>query len=955
MNVPRINEISASINKLLTGFIQQDKLNLIPAKPGFSFVELIDIAEKLIGNQYFDHAEKLLLLLSEIEVDPAILSRLAFCQKRLKKIDAAKKSYESALQLSRDSYLINYNYGIMLQEIGDYESAIEKYSVAIKLNPGLKEAYYNLGNIYRELDNYPKAKSCYQKCIEVDNKYENAYYNLGVIYEKLDDDESAEKSYNKAIELNENNIEAHWNKSLVLLKNKNLIEGFNEFEWRLRKKEFERTFPFPKWNGEDLRNKKIFVYCEQGFGDAIHFSRYLYNLLNIDSDVTLECRRELVDLFKTNFPGIEVVERGTLSYKEFDFYIPLLSLPRLFKLVFEMINGDSYLKANELKKNEWKKKLINNGKLNIGIAWAGNKNHQNDAKRSIEPTLFDPIIQNGNYNFYNLQIDTSYSNGKLIDFTNSFNSFDDTAAFVSNLDLVISVDTAVAHLAGALGIETWILLPYNSDWRWFKDIDKSPWYDSVELIRKNKNENRESAIKILQRKLSSKKRLELDADKRYEEINLLLKNNNYKKALEKIQNLLDKNETSEIALNYLGILYLKLKKYSKAEEYFQKVISINPGFSEAYSNLGIAYFEQKMYEEAVELQKKSVELNSNNADSFYNLAYSLQELGDIQTAMSNYNKAIRIKPGYANAWFNLSLLQLMTGNYKDGWRNYNKWIGKTGNIIKREFDTPRWLGEDLTGKTLLVYSDQAYGDAIQFARYLPLLKKYNYEIIFECPESLVYVLKKIPGVNNVVSSKVKQIQHDYNVALMKLPEISTWEKSIPEINYDISISESVYNLWHDKIVNRNKFKVAFVWSGNSFPEINRKRHMSIDDIAPLFKIKDVDFYSLQLGDDKKELNRYIDSENVHDITEDIKSFEDTAAIISQVDLVITIDTSVAHLAGTMEKNVWTMLALVPDWRWEINGAGSKWYPSMKLFRQKERGNWKDVINEVYNELKKQLT
>ena len=626
-------------------------------------------------------------------------------------------------------------------------------------------------------------------------------------------------------------------------------------------------------------------------------------------------------------------------------------------MTFEKIDGNAYLTANKSKKNEWQKKIINGDRLNIGIAWAGNKNHQNDKERSIDPALFNHIIENKNYNFYSLQIDTNYRNEKLINLTDELKNFDETAAFISNLDLVICVDTAVAHLAGSLGIETWILIPYNSDWRWFKDTDKSPWYNSVRLFRKNKNETWGTVLKNLERKLTEKTKADISIDNKHKEIRLLLDNSEFENALEKIQSLLGEEE-SEKTLNYLGILFLKLKNYSKAEEYFQKAISLKPSFSESYSNLGIVYFEQRKYEKAVEFQKKSVELNTQNAYSFYNLAYSYQELGDIISAINNYEKAVQIRPDYADARFNLSLLQLMTENYLEGWKNYNKWIGKTKNIIKREFSFPEWNGQELNGKTLLVYADQAYGDAIQFARYLPLLKEYKGNIIFECPDNLVNVFKEISGINKVVSKQLKNHKYNYHyrVQLMKLPELlNTKENLIPKINYDISVSEEIFSNWQNKIVNNNKYKVGFVWTGNEYPEINKKRHMPIDDFAPLFEIQKIDYYSLQLGDEKKELSRYTNKENVFDFTSSIKSFEDTAAIISQMDLIVTIDTSVAHLAGTMERKVWTMLAFVPDWRWGMKGDDCSWYPNMRLFRQKERGNWKAVIDNVCQELKNSLT
>ncbi len=952
MNAAQLKEVTTSINKILTSLIEQSDLNFLEAQSNFTFEELIDIIEKLIDKEEYSYAEELLLLVSNLEESPSIFSRLAYCQKKLKKIKDAKTSYENAIATDPLAYSAYYNYGVLLQENNEYDLAIAKYNSAIKLNPSLAEAYYNLGNICRDQNDFESAKAYYLKCIEINPVFENALYNLGVIYEKLGHNNSAEKCYNSAIELNNNNVEAHWNRSLLLLKNKNLIEGFKEFEWRLKKKELKRTFPFSKWNGEDLTNKKILVYCEQGFGDAIQFCRYLSDLIKTGCNVTLECRKELLNLFEINFPNIEVIERGRHNYSknDFDFYLPLLSLPSMLKIPFENLDGKHYLFVDEAEKIEWQKKLLSNNKKNAGLVWKGNTNHQNDKERSIDPNLFNRLLTNKNYNFYSLQLEEKFKNKNLVDLTSEINSFGDTAALISNLDLVITVDTAVAHLSAALGIETWILIAYNSDWRWFTESEKSPWYDSIKLIRKKKDENWEGLIKKVSDKLKSNSEFtKLDIHK---DIGQFLSNNDFEKVLVKVRALLKENENSEHAFNYLGILYLKQKKYLKAQQYFHKAISINDNFVQAYSNLGILHFENNDYEKAVELNDLAVQKNTNNPHSYYNLAYALQELGNIESAIYNYTKAVELKPDFADAWFNLSLLQLMNKNYSEGWSNYNKWISKTNNSIKRNFESTEWEGQNLNGKTLLVYSDQAYGDAIQFVRYLPLLKSYNGKVIYECPESLVDIFKEIHAVDEVISSN-KLYSHDFNVPLMRLPEILLDDKKPElEVTYDVSISEEIYKKWLSKIINENKLKVGFVWTGNPYPPINKKRHMSIDDFSILFEVNEADFYSLQLGDDRKQLSKYLSKDNVFDFTSDIKTFEDTSAIIAAMDLVITIDTSVAHLAGTMEKPVWIMLAYMPDWRWSLKSSHCNWYPSMKLFRQNERSNWKEVINKVYTELTK---
>jgi len=349
-----------------------------------------------------------------------------------------------------------------------------------------------------------------------------------------------------------------------------------------------------------------------------------------------------------------------------------------------------------------------------------------------------------------------------------------------------------------------------------------------------------------------------------------------------------------------------------------------------------------------------VEINNTNPKSCFNLAYAYQEFGEIEKAEENYKAAIKLNPNYADAQFNLSLLKLLKGEYQQSWNAYNEWAFLSGNRTIRNINKAKWNGENFSGKKLYVYPDQGMGDVIQIVRYLPLVKELGGEVIFECQSALYDLLKTAKGFDKIVKTNSDfeiTEEYDLHIPLQNLPEIfNTSLETIPNYFSPLKPGEESNNKWKNKIVNPQNYKIGFVWTGNPYPPINNKRHASLNDFIPLFEINGIDFYSLQIGEEAKELENYKKHFNIYDFTNDIKSFEDTAALINNLDLVITIDTSVAHLAGAMNKKVFTLLPFIPDWRWGLGSSSTLWYPSMKLFRQKERENWGSVVAEVREEI-----
>ncbi len=403
----------------------------------------------------------------------------------------------------------------------------------------------------------------------------------------------------------------------------------------------------------------------------------------------------------------------------------------------------------------------------------------------------------------------------------------------------------------------------------------------------------------------------------------------------------------------MGVAYQQLGEHEKAILAYQQVIALNSENPKAHLNLGIAFKELGLYEEALKSLKTALKIKPDYAMALYNLGNVYLAKGQYNEAMDYYKKTISIDQEYAEAHWNIALLNLLSGNFKEGWQGY-EWRWKLGNLaVKKNFNKPEWDGSDINGKTILIYTEQGFGDTIQFIRYVPLIAKQNAKVIIECEKELIALLRNVEGVYDIFPKESKLPDFDFHCPLLSLPlkfntTIDTIPSQIPYINVDAELMKK----WRAKIPANSKLNVGLTWAGN--PELRRdyNRSCSFDDLSHLLNIPDINFYSLQKGEAFYQILNNPEGIKVLDYTDELNDFADTAALIQNLDLVISVDTAVAHLAGALGRPVWTLLPFVPDWRWMLDREDSPWYPTMRLFRQPSIGDWKSVIERVKDELKK---
>ena len=417
----------------------------------------------------------------------------------LKQLDAAVASYDKAIAYKLEFAKAYYNRGNALNELKQLNAAVASYDKAIALKPDFAEAYSNRGIALKELKQLDAAIASYDKAIALKPDYAEAYYNRGTALQELKQLDAAVASCDKAIVLAPDFAEAYWNKSMLLLLTREFVKGFNLYEWRWDEKntmKWKRNFSQPLWLGEEsLSDKTILIHAEQGLGDTIQFCRYIKMVSDLDAKVIFEVQKPLVRLLK-DLPGVSTLIAKGDPLPEFDFHCPLLSLPLAFKTDLNSIpSARSYLEAEVARIAYWKDRIKGDG-LKIGIAWQGSKGTTVDIGRSFELKLFEKIATQPNVHLISLQ--KEYGSDQLNDMPpgmlvmdlgeelDNDGAFLDSSAVMMNLDLVITSDTAMAHLAGALGIKTWVVLKYVPDWRWMLDRQDSPWYPSLKLYRQEK-------------------------------------------------------------------------------------------------------------------------------------------------------------------------------------------------------------------------------------------------------------------------------------------------------------------------------------------------------------------------------------------------------------------------------------------------------------------------------------
>ncbi|MEI7474855.1 MAG: tetratricopeptide repeat protein [bacterium] len=1027
---------------------------------------------------------------------------LGVAQQSTEEFDESIESIKKALELDPNHYESYIQIANTYELKEDYETAIVYYEKAINLNPDNIAAYNNLGVVYFKLEEYDLAILNYKKSLEINPDYVETYINLGVVHFLRRDLIKARECYNKAIELNPDMPEAYINTAATYLIEKNFEEGWKYYEWRFKKKN-ARNLYLPKtnkplWDGKNPENKTIYVYYEQGFGDTLMFARYLPYLNSLGAKVIFKPQAPLVSLLRQSDLNSEII--GTFVEDdsfEYDAHIPLMSLPNVLKTNIDTIPyPEGYLKSEPEKVQEYKEKYFNNDKFKVGIFWQGNPKGMK--KRASKLEHFLPLADIPNVKLYSLQkgfgIEQLEELPKNVDIVNMgavFKSYSDTAAAIENLDLVITIDTSVAHLSASLQKPTWIALHSDHEWRWFLDEDTTPWYKSARLFKQKNKDNWNELFQRISLELSNlalkdKKQLGIED---YNNLGInYSKTGDFEKAVECFKKVVELNPKSIAAINNLGITYLKnndideaikcykqvltispnnaivhtnlgnaysgkketelaIKHYKKsikydpnhadaynslgyiynqkgefetAIQYLKKVIKLKPNYDEGYNNLGISYKEMKKYDLAIENYRKAISLNPASVKAYNNLGAVYNALEETDLALRHYNKAIELDPNFADAYCNLGVIYTKLNEFEKALKNYAKTLelkpenpevyynlGDTyikQNMVKEsieacekavslcaddkkifnlslsylinkdfergfkcyearmgldqykllkvpKFSKPRWQGESIKDKVIYVHSEQGIGDTIQFSRYIHQLNSLARKVIFNPQGSLTRLFEEnnLPYEIVKADAKEKSIKYDLYTSIMSLPHyLGAKIDNIPFSDKYFSANPQLVQSYKEKYFDNDCLKIGIKWQGN--PNGNKNREAALNDFLKLAEIPNVKLYSLQKDHGIEQLLDKPNNIEIVNLGDTFTDFADTAAAIENLDIIVSIDTSVAHLSAAMGKKTFILIPFVPEWRWCLDTQETSWYSNAKLFRQNKRDDWKHVIENVYTEI-----
>ena len=401
------------------------------------------------------------------------------------------------------------------------------------------------------------------------------------------------------------------------------------------------------------------------------------------------------------------------------------------------------------------------------------------------------------------------------------------------------------------------------------------------------------------------------------------------------------------ALTNRGNALNSLKRFDEALASYDRAIAIQPTHAGAHYNRGTTLHEMNRYHEALASYDRAIALQADYPEAHSNRGATLWELKRHDEALASYDRAIALQPKFPEAHWNAASLRLLTGDFDRGWKEYEwRWQHKTMALARRDFAQQLWRGEPIEGKTILLHSEQGLGDAIQFCRYVPLVAARGAKVVLEVDKRLQELMTGLAGTAQVLSAGDVLPEFDLHCPLLSLPRaFQTRVETIPSITPDLRAPAQKLMKWKSRLEAIRGTRVGLIWSGNPAHHRDLVRSIDLNALLPLLDTE-ATFVSLQKDIRAADAITLARRNDIVHIADELVDFSDTAAVMAQLDLIISVDTSTVHLAGALGCPVWILLPYLPDWRWLLDRDTSPWYPTARLFRQDEMRRWGSVIPRV---------
>lgn len=920
--------------------------------------------------------------------------------------EEAERAYLDALVIRPDYIDALNNLGNLYRELRRPDLAVQRFDRILKLDPSLASAHGNRASALHAAGLRTEALMGYAGALALDPAFVEVWSNRGELLLHMRELSAARASLRKALELSPEYPDARWNLAFLDLLEGRYEEGWAGYEWRWRsvQRHSRRTFSSPVWDGRAaVAGKRVLLHVEQGLGDTLQFCRYVLLLAARGAEVVLEVQRPLVGLLRSLEGVAEFFVEGE-DIPAHDLHCALLSLPYLLGTRLDSIpTADRYLKVDDLRAGVWRERLGSRGsRPRVGIVWSGNPVQGNDRNRSMPLECLAPMLDLP-VDLYVLQRDVRPGDQSFLDahpqiicLQGNLQDFADTAALVGEMDLVVSVCTSVAHLAGALGLPVWVMLCHEADFRWLLDREDSPWYPSARLFRQTHHADWRSVVSAVCEALGQRFGFELalrsgndveapemdvSALESQGRMDTLLMAGKHVEALNECEAALALNPdsatvwlTRALALEklvrgdeaidagaralslaaddmrihgaYAALLH-RLGRRKEALTAFDALLARWPDAAEAHAGRALLLHETGQFEAALRASDRALDLLPDSAPMRNNRGIILKDLQRLDEAQADYETSIALQPDFADAHWNLGLLHFLRGDLEKALPLYEwRWKRETHSRLLRDLGCPRWSGkESLAGRTILLHPEQGLGDIIQFVRFLPKVMEQGANVVLELPPPLLQLMSCLPAPVQRIAYGASRPSCDYECPLMSLPlalgiTLAHVKATAPYLRAD----EGRTQHWAERMGARSRMRVGIVWSGNAQHLNDHNRSIPFSKLDALLTDA-FEWHSLQKEIRSDDLAP-MQATTVRDWRSALSDFSETAALITQLDLVISVDTSVAHLAGALGKPVWMLLPRVPDYRWMLDRDDSPWYADMRLFRQTTQGQWQDVVERV---------
>jgi len=732
--------------------------------------------------------------------------------------------------------------------------------------------------------------------------------------------------------------------------------AFPHYRWR---RALPGAVPRPRpgdrlWAGEPLFGASILLYGEQGIGDTIQFLRYAPVLAAHGARVAVACPAEVLPVIPP-WPGVQAV--GGAIRRRFDYVSSLIDAADLLGVTLPGVApAVPYLRAPA---RDPLPPPPSGTRLRVGICWAGSPLHSNDAARSSTVEPFLPLLAHPGVELVSLQVGpraadlaAAGADSMVLDPSGRIADYGDTAAILETLDLVISVDTSVVHLAGALGRPVWVLLPFLPDWRWALGRADTPFYPTMRLFRQPAPGAWEPVFAEMlaafaafvaplpPRPVAAAARAE--ADRQHALAMADLREDRHDAACAVLGRGLRAEADSAKIWNNLGVALRKRKLFAAAEAAFLRARAIEPSRG-ALGNLANTWCDMGRLAEARALQE---ELNADGpveATSIYNYGIIRKNQGDPEAAIVAFEAAMALDPAGRDAPWDRSHELLRLGRWGEGWEGYEvRWALPDAGTLTRH--APIWAGQDPAGRTLLVMPEQGFGDTVFALRFLFDLKRRGARIVLQCQPELYRLARRLPCVDFVVPRDMPPpVPVDFQVAMMSLPRHALAAGCpdpargraylAPDPGLDAFVSTAV---------PAGPLNIGIVWSGSATFRGNLYRRARAADFLGLAADPRVRLFSLQKGPFADELDQAAARPLITPLESLLVDFEISAALLGRLDAVIMTDSSVAHLAGALGRPVWVVLGDRPYWLWG-QGERTPWYDSVRLVRRRPDESWGAAI------------